>query len=50
MAEQVCPAYGCVITNESYEKEEVSYCCKPCATWAQCECGCCEVVEEKKEE
>jgi hypothetical protein len=49
-AEQICPACGCAITDESYEKGGVLYCCEPCATGAQCECGCCEVVEEKKEE
>ncbi len=50
MAEQICPACGCTITDESYEKGGVLYCCEPCATGAQCECGCCEVAEEKKEE
>ena len=49
MAEQICPACGCVITSESYDKEGVLYCCEPCATGKQCECGCCEVVEEAEE-
>ncbi|MFC1916774.1 hypothetical protein ACFLX1_01400 [Chloroflexota bacterium] len=50
MAEQICPACGCVITDEPYQKEGVLYCCEPCAAGTQCECGCCEIVEEKKEE
>lgn len=51
MAEQLCPVCGCTITpGEAYEKEGVMYCCEPCATGeGQCECGCCTMVEEKKE-
>ena len=48
MAEQICPACGCTITGEGHEEEGVLYCCKPCATGGQCECGCCEIVEEEK--
>ncbi len=47
MAEQICPACGCVIGEEGYEKDGVMYCCEPCATGGQCECGCCTVVEEE---
>ncbi|MBI2870021.1 MAG: metallothionein [Chloroflexi bacterium] len=47
MAEQICPACGCVVSpGDAYEKEGVVYCCKPCAETSQCECGCCEVHEE----
>ncbi len=48
MAEQICPACGCAITGEGHAKEGVLYCCKPCATSGQCECGCCGIVEEEK--
>ncbi len=50
MAEQIqiCPTCGCAITGEGHAKEGVLYCCKPCATGGQCECGCCEIVEEEK--
>jgi hypothetical protein len=48
MAEQICPACGCSIVTEGYEKDGVKYCCEPCATSGQCECGCCEIVEEEE--
>ncbi len=49
MAEQICPVCGCTVATDAYEKEGVSYCCEPCATGTECECGCCEIVEEKEE-
>ncbi len=51
MTEQLCPVCGCaIVDDEVEEKEEVKYCCEPCATGqGQCECGCCAVVEEKPE-
>jgi hypothetical protein len=48
MAKQICPACGCQITGGGYKKEGVTYCCKPCAEQTQCQCGCCEPMEEKK--
>jgi hypothetical protein len=48
MAEQLCPVCGCVISDKAYEKEGVKYCCEPCATGGQCECGCCSIVEEEE--
>ena len=45
MVEQLCPVCDCVIADEAYKKEEVVYCCEPCATAGQCECGCCEVSD-----
>ena len=45
MVEQLCPTCGCSIV-EGHEKEGVTYCCVPCATREQCECGCCETLEE----
>lgn len=52
MTEQLCPACGCtIVPDTAYEKEGVKYCCEPCATdWKQCQCGCCTVVEEAKEQ
>jgi hypothetical protein len=52
MAEQLCPACGCVIVGAGYEKEGVTYCCQPCASGSsnQCDCGCCAVTEESEEE
>ena len=43
--EQICPACGCHIGVDAYEKENVLYCCHACATGGQCECGCCEERE-----
>jgi hypothetical protein len=47
MAEQICPGCGCIFV-EGYEKDGVRYCCQPCAEREQCECGCCEIVEEEE--
>ncbi len=47
MAEQICPACGCAVVQD-YEKEEITYYCQPCAEGQQCECGCCEEVEEEE--
>ena len=30
-----------------YDKAGIKYCCEPCATGGQCECGCCAPVEEE---
>ena len=49
MVEQLCPACGCAIGDNAYEKEEVLYCCEPCASGGQCECGCCSIKEEEEE-
>ncbi len=46
MAVQLCPECGCYIGTDAYEKDGVLYCCQPCATGEQCECGCFEIVEE----
>jgi len=51
MTEQLCPACGCTIMGDGYEKEGVKYCCKPCSTASRpCQCGCCHPVEEEKKE
>jgi hypothetical protein len=44
--QQVCPVCGCPIGEDAYEENGLLYCCEPCATQGQCECGCCEVEEE----
>lgn len=51
MAEQLCPVCGCIIIpDKAYGKEQIMYCCEPCATGVgQCECGCCTVVEEQEQ-
>ncbi len=49
VVEQLCPVCGCAIGDGVYEKDGVKYCCEPCASGSQCECGCCTVVEEEKE-
>jgi len=49
MVQQICPICGCTIGSESYEKDDVTYCCEPCATQSSlCTCGCCTVVEEEQ--
>jgi len=50
MTEQLCPICGCQIVDAGYKKGGVLYCCKPCATGSQCQCGCCEAVEGTEEE
>jgi len=45
--EQLCPVCGCQIGAFAYEKDSVLYCCEPCAESVQCDCGCCETVEEE---
>ena len=50
MAEEICPTCGCTIGDKSNEKEGVVYCCGPCATGRQCECGCCTIVREQEQE
>lgn len=49
MAQQLCPACGCVIAS-GYEEKGVVYCCEPCATVSACVYGCCEVVKEPRKE
>jgi len=39
MAKQICPACGCEISGEGYEKDGVVYCCQTCAEGGNCECG-----------
>lgn len=46
MAEKLCPACGCTIVDEGYEKKGITYCCEPCAEGSPCECGCCKPVEK----
>ena len=49
MVEQLCPVCGCTVGDAGYEKEGVTYCCKPCvSSGSSCECGCCEVTEESE--
>lgn len=50
MTKQLCPICGCHLAGDAYEKGGVLYCCKPCATGGQCECGCCKVVEGAQEQ
>ena len=48
MAEQLCPECGCHIGVDAYEQGGVLYCCKPCATGGECECGCCEIEDTEE--
>ena len=49
MAKQICPQCGCYVGVDAYEKEGVLYCCEPCATGSECDCGCCTSVEKPEE-
>ncbi|MDD4858591.1 MAG: hypothetical protein PHR56_00060 [Dehalococcoidales bacterium] len=49
MAEQICPTCGCSVGADSYVKQGVKYCCKPCAASSQCQCGCCEAIKPEDE-
>ncbi len=48
-SKQVCPECGCYIGKSAYEDEGVLYCCTPCGTGSDCECGCCQEVEDVEE-
>ena len=47
MAEEICSQCGCEIEDDACEKDGVLYCCEPCATSCECECGCMEELEEE---
>ncbi len=49
MAEQVCFECGCEIGDRVYETDGYLYCCEPCATDAECECGCMGCGEEEED-
>jgi len=40
MGQQRCRRCGCVIGQQAYEKNGISYCCQACAERFECECGC----------
>jgi len=40
MTHHNCPVCGCDISGEGYEKDGITYCCKPCAEKGNCECDC----------
>lgn len=42
MTQETCPTCGCHIGYGAYEKDDVVYCCQPCAEGGACECGDCE--------
>jgi len=45
----LCPACGCQIVDDGYEKKGVHYCCEACAAGgtSACECGCCHSQSDK---
>ncbi len=45
---QICPVCGCVVGSDAYNKDGVTYCCEPCATQNECECGCCKEAKKQK--
>jgi len=45
MEEETCPECGCMIEENAFEKEGITYCCEACATGCECECGCIEEEE-----
>lgn len=45
---EICPVCGCAVGAGAYTKDGVAYCCEPCATHKECECGCCKEVKTKK--
>ena len=49
MAVEICPVCGCTIAEGVYELGDIKYCCEPCATGGQCDCGCCEIVVDEEE-
>jgi len=50
MTGQLCPACGCHIAGDAYEKDGVLYCCRACATAGQCECDRCQEEQDEDEE
>ncbi len=49
MAEEVCFECGCEIGEKAYESDGNIYCCEPCATASECECGCLDEYEEEED-
>ncbi|NQT74293.1 MAG: hypothetical protein HQ553_16235 [Chloroflexi bacterium] len=49
MTEQLCPICGCTIPEGLGEEQAgIIYCCRPCAEGhpSNCDCGCCQRLEE----
>ena len=46
-ADELCPRCGCRLGESPYKQGEVWYCCQPCATGGDCECGDCKVVPKE---
>ncbi len=49
MAEEICFECGCEIGDNAYEADGHLYCCEPCATSAECECGCLDECDEEED-
>lgn len=40
MRDRICPKCDCLVEGFGFMRNEVIYCCQPCATDAYCPCGC----------
>ncbi len=40
MTHHICPVCGCEIKDGGYKKDDITYCCEPCADGSSCECEC----------
>ncbi|MBI4296171.1 MAG: hypothetical protein HY667_03525 [Chloroflexi bacterium] len=49
MVEPVCPKCGCRFVGMGYVDKDILYCCEPCATGGECECGCCTFKDPNEE-
>ena len=50
MAEEHCVECGCEIGDKAYETDGNVYCCEPCASSCECECGWLDEGDEEEEE
>ena len=51
MTEQLCPVCGCTVANADFNKDDVIYCCEPCASGksSRGDSGCCTISEESEQ-
>ena len=47
--EKTCPKCGCKFNGLGYFRDNVLYCCEPCAVGDYCECEGCASAEDEQE-
>lgn len=49
MSSQICIACGCMLGEESYERDGAQFCCEECADDEACTCEGCTMIEDDDE-